>query len=186
VAVDNARFETLDAERLVRNVGFLEPGSLTPMSARGPLPVSYYFKTREGGMGALQITGVQDGRPGSIAVRYRLLDASDGGRIARSVAAELLPVVGREVEALAGDRGAEAAGRARAVARYAGGLVQLLRSGPAAAAFGRVRRLAEGIERPESADQDLTKALAELRDAWAAGSRAVQEELGNGGQERLP
>jgi tRNA A-37 threonylcarbamoyl transferase component Bud32 len=46
-------------------------GSITPMSAKGKLPATFVFKTREGATGLLQILGFTD-RPSGVRIRYKL------------------------------------------------------------------------------------------------------------------
>lgn len=45
------------------------------MSGRGELPVTFAFKTREGGRGLLQITGFTE-NPRGVKIRYKLVQAS--------------------------------------------------------------------------------------------------------------
>nr|MBA2670210.1 hypothetical protein [Gemmatimonadota bacterium] len=54
------------------------PGTRAYMSARGELPVTYAFKTREGGIGILQIVGFEEGEPGGVKVRYRMARSVSG------------------------------------------------------------------------------------------------------------
>jgi len=49
-----------------------KPGRPAYMSAQGQLPVTYMFKTREGGIGILQITGFND-KPKGVKLRYKML-----------------------------------------------------------------------------------------------------------------
>ncbi len=59
-------------------VAGLRPGSITPLSGKGKLPATYVFRTREGGMGLLQILGFTDVPPASgVAVRYKLLQRGE-------------------------------------------------------------------------------------------------------------
>ena len=53
-----------------------EPGRPARMTAQGELPVTYFFKTREGGIGVLQITGFNE-NPKGVRIRYKLLHKSD-------------------------------------------------------------------------------------------------------------
>jgi len=52
-----------------------KPGSFTVMSALAPLPATYLFKTREGGLGILQVMELQTKKdPEYIKIRYKLLE----------------------------------------------------------------------------------------------------------------
>jgi hypothetical protein len=46
------------------------------MSGRGELPVTFAFKTRQGGMGLLQITGFTE-NPRGVKIRYKLVQQSN-------------------------------------------------------------------------------------------------------------
>jgi hypothetical protein len=52
--------------------------SVVPLPASGSLPATFSFKTREGGVGLLQITGFAD-NPRGVKVRYKLVH-SEGKR----------------------------------------------------------------------------------------------------------
>ena len=54
-------------------VSSFKAGSITPLSGKGKLPATYVFKTREGGMGLLQILGFTD-QPSGVRIRYRLVE----------------------------------------------------------------------------------------------------------------
>ncbi len=51
------------------------PGSPVFLSAKGELPETFLFKTREGGLGLLQITGFTD-NPRGVKIRYKLAQPS--------------------------------------------------------------------------------------------------------------
>jgi|GEM_PF-3476857 len=54
-----------------------KPGSPAYMTAQGRLPVTYIFKTREGGIGILQIIGFND-EPKGVNIRYKMLNNYNG------------------------------------------------------------------------------------------------------------
>ncbi len=59
---------------LVRDrLSWAQPGTPITMSAKGEAPATFIIKTREGGMGVLQITKLIDDRPRGAVVRYKLL-----------------------------------------------------------------------------------------------------------------
>jgi len=60
------------------------PGSPVFLRAKGKLPETFLFKTREGGMGVLQITGFTD-NPRGVNIRYKLVQSPN--KISTSVAA---------------------------------------------------------------------------------------------------
>ena len=45
------------------------------MTGRGELPATYAFKTREGGMGILQIVGFT-GKPKGVKIRYKMVQSA--------------------------------------------------------------------------------------------------------------
>jgi len=67
---NDARFVT-DRELLVTGT----PGNPVFMSAKGDLPATYVFRTRESGMGVLQIVAFND-NPRGVKVRYKMLQRS--------------------------------------------------------------------------------------------------------------
>jgi beta-lactamase regulating signal transducer with metallopeptidase domain len=64
-------------------------GTPAYMTAQGALPVTYIFKTREGGIGVLQITGFND-EPKGVKIRYKMVKKSAGQVEKESGAAEQL------------------------------------------------------------------------------------------------
>jgi hypothetical protein len=52
-----------------------KPGSPVEMSGKGELPATYLFKTREGGMGVLQIVGFTN-NPSGVKIRYKLVQTA--------------------------------------------------------------------------------------------------------------
>jgi len=70
LAVENDRWNLSVAE-LKATLATGKPG--TPqMIGKGGLPATYLFKTREGGMGVLQIVGFSD-KPRGVSIRYKLV-----------------------------------------------------------------------------------------------------------------
>jgi tRNA A-37 threonylcarbamoyl transferase component Bud32 len=67
------------SEDLVRLLElFGKPGSVVEMSGKGELPATFAFKTREGGMGVLQIVGFKDDIPRGVKIRYKLIQKAGG------------------------------------------------------------------------------------------------------------
>jgi len=58
-----------------------KPGSPVYMMAKGKLPVTYQFKTREGGVGLLQIIGFAE-KPNGVKIRYKMVN-KPAGRVER-------------------------------------------------------------------------------------------------------
>ncbi len=50
-----------------------KPGNPVYLSAKGELPATWTFKTREGGLGIVQILGFEDEEPRGVKIRYRML-----------------------------------------------------------------------------------------------------------------
>jgi len=55
-----------------------EPHGKARMFGKGALPATYFFKTRDGGMGVLQILGFTVGDPRGVKVRYKMLQPGIG------------------------------------------------------------------------------------------------------------
>ncbi|MBL7646731.1 MAG: hypothetical protein JNK74_11130 [Candidatus Hydrogenedentes bacterium] len=51
-----------------------KPGNPVYLSAKGELPATWTFKTREGGLGIVQILGFDDEEPRGVKIRYRMLE----------------------------------------------------------------------------------------------------------------
>ncbi len=68
------RWDSVTAEQLIgdQTLGAAQPNSLVPISAKGDLPATYIFKTREGGTGILQIVGFSSD-PHGVKIRYKLV-----------------------------------------------------------------------------------------------------------------
>ncbi len=74
---------------------FARPGFPVYFSAVGDLPATYAFKTREGGMGILQIVGFTEDPPG-VKIRYKMVQGADGsGPVARVTLPSIRPAVDR-------------------------------------------------------------------------------------------
>ncbi len=58
---------------LVAMTQALAPTGKARMFVKGELPETYYFKTREGNMGVLQILGFMEGEPRGVKFRYKML-----------------------------------------------------------------------------------------------------------------
>jgi len=50
------------------------PGNPVYLSAKGELPATWTIKTREGGLGIVQILGFEDEEPRGVKIRYRMLE----------------------------------------------------------------------------------------------------------------
>ncbi|MEN6625137.1 MAG: M56 family metallopeptidase [Candidatus Sumerlaeia bacterium] len=70
----NSFWETASAESLSKSpvFEFGKPGDPVYLSARGELPVTYAFKTREGGVGIVQILEYVGPRPSGVKIRYKM------------------------------------------------------------------------------------------------------------------
>ncbi len=66
---DNVKPDSLAANDLWK-IG--KPGRPAHMTGKGQLPATYIFKTREGGIGVLQILGFVE-NPNGIKIRYKML-----------------------------------------------------------------------------------------------------------------
>jgi hypothetical protein len=51
-----------------------KPGNPVYLSAKGELPATWTFKTREGGLGIVQILGFEDEEPRGVKIRYRMME----------------------------------------------------------------------------------------------------------------
>jgi len=113
IPVDKASWsDPVKASYFEQFITWGKPGSPVFMSGKGKLPVTYLFKTREGGMGLLQITGFTDS-PKGVKIRYKMEQAKaeeiawgaavEGLRCrwagpVKAVAAGTAPVIALEVE----------------------------------------------------------------------------------------
>lgn len=72
--VENEMWDAGDAEEL-RDMIAEGPGATPLMSGDGDLPLTYLFRTREGGIGICQIVEVKrdDQQHGTIGIRYKLI-----------------------------------------------------------------------------------------------------------------
>lgn len=67
------RWDVMSAGDVRQAFTWVEPGSVAFMDAKGDLPLTYVFKTREGGMGILQILEVRQTAPRGVKVRYKMV-----------------------------------------------------------------------------------------------------------------
>ncbi len=74
IPVLNDRWETISAKSLSKDevLQQAKPGTLAFMGGKGELPITYQFKTREGGIGILQIIGFSDS-PKGVKIRYKMV-----------------------------------------------------------------------------------------------------------------
>jgi hypothetical protein len=70
--VPNEEWDRLPPSQLNYYLTMSAPGTPVTMSARDELPLTFAFKTREGGQGLLQIVGIITNNPPSLKVRYKL------------------------------------------------------------------------------------------------------------------
>ncbi|MGA2240571.1 MAG: DUF4019 domain-containing protein [Verrucomicrobiota bacterium] len=68
-----------------------KPGTPATMSGRGELPVTFAFKTRQGGRGLLQITGFTD-NPHGVKIRYKLVQKENALEKTVNETGQVLPV----------------------------------------------------------------------------------------------
>ena len=74
IPIANERWNTISPMELEEDLSIAKVGTPAFMSAMGDLPVAYIFKTREGGMGVVQILEIQDNKkPRRIKIRYKML-----------------------------------------------------------------------------------------------------------------
>jgi len=80
-ATGDADWDKMSAEELRRSkaLAFGEPGLPVPVSAKGELPATYLFKTREGGAGILQIVGFTED-PKGVKIRYKMVQGAAGAK----------------------------------------------------------------------------------------------------------
>lgn len=76
IPLANERWEKVSLDGIRDDIAMGKPGTPVVMSALGPLPRSYIFKTREGSIGALQILELVNDTPRHIKIRYKLLEYS--------------------------------------------------------------------------------------------------------------
>lgn len=76
--LDGAQWESLEAHDALANevLKHGSPGAPVFLTAKGQLPETFLFKTREGGVGVLQITGFTD-NPRGAKIRYKLVRRAD-------------------------------------------------------------------------------------------------------------
>lgn len=75
IPISNDTWNARSAESLYKDevLQKAKPGTLAFMGGKGKLPITYKFKTREGGIGILQITGFSD-EPEGVKLRYKMLE----------------------------------------------------------------------------------------------------------------
>ena len=84
MAVKSDQWEVSISE-LEQTLAMGKPGTPAEMSGKGELPATYLFKTREGGMGVLQIVGFTNNPPG-VKIRYKLVQRGEGaGRLSAQI-----------------------------------------------------------------------------------------------------
>ena len=69
---DGVTAQNIPAEELLSKA---QPSTIDRMTGKGDLPVTYLFRTREGGMGILQIVGFAED-PKGVKIRYRLVQGA--------------------------------------------------------------------------------------------------------------
>jgi len=75
IPVRSERWDAIKPEGLQKSLGWGKIGSPVFMSGKGELPTTYIFKTREGGMGILQIVGFTED-PRGVSIRYKMVARS--------------------------------------------------------------------------------------------------------------
>jgi RNA polymerase sigma factor (sigma-70 family) len=177
VPAENSGFDAMDAERMVKNVGVLQAASLAPMPVRGELPVTYLFKTREGSIGVLQIVSSEPTVPGSITLRYKLLDAAVQERQSALAAEELLGFARVEQKALIGIKNPTEAAQASRLFGRTVGMLERLTQGKPGAAFAKARIIASALEDAGLSPEGRKGLMDELEAAWAGANAEVQKML---------
>jgi len=85
----NDTWDAMTPERLVAiekgAFSLSKPGNPVFLSARGGVPATWIFKTREGGIGILQIVGFTEG-PKGVRIRYKMLQGGAPARAETGVA----------------------------------------------------------------------------------------------------
>ncbi len=74
IPLNNKFWEGLTPQNLIDELSVTKPGTPAILTAEGDLPKTYMFKTREGGMGVLQILEMQSNiSPRHFKIRYKML-----------------------------------------------------------------------------------------------------------------
>ncbi|MHC4693870.1 MAG: tetratricopeptide repeat protein [Planctomycetota bacterium] len=74
IPIETETWETISPKELADDLSVAKGGTPALMSAAGNLPVTYIFKTREGGMGIVQILHMQHNKkPRHFRIRYKML-----------------------------------------------------------------------------------------------------------------
>jgi len=73
--VDNELWETATAERIVSSLASVKPMHWNYLAGMTNEPTTWLFKTREGSMGILQITGFTE-NPRGVKIRYKLVQSA--------------------------------------------------------------------------------------------------------------
>jgi RNA polymerase sigma factor (sigma-70 family) len=137
-------FDRMSADAMMGNLSPCTPGAVAVMSAEGVSP-TYLFRTREGGVGLLQITDVQTGRRGAVTFRYKLLTPAARDRAALDAAAMMMNRDKPLFDALAaGAGGGHMAGYLRALA-------EMLRGTPWEKSVRQACAAAEALAAPGNA-----------------------------------
>ena len=71
-------WDTVSAAVVSERIGLGSPLADQVLGGKGAVPPTYLFKTREGGMGVLQFTHVNDD-PRGVKIRYMLVQTADSG-----------------------------------------------------------------------------------------------------------
>jgi len=75
IPVENEKWNILP-KQVIQFLSFGKPGTPANISGKGELPATYVFKTREGGMGVLQILGFTE-NPNGVKIRYKMIQKPD-------------------------------------------------------------------------------------------------------------
>ncbi|MFA6564959.1 MAG: protein kinase [Verrucomicrobiia bacterium] len=86
IPISNESWDPSDFRLSQEALSFSKPGNPVYLSVTGKLPSTWLFKTREGGMGVLQITGFTD-NPHGVKIRYKLVQTTQHSSAKNAAAA---------------------------------------------------------------------------------------------------
>jgi hypothetical protein len=97
--VEDGYFDRAEPVGLMRELSMAKPGTPAIMTNR-VVPASYRFRTREGGVGVLEIVKVNT-NPSSVEIRYKLLTPAARDAVAAALAAQMiLPELDKQLRRL--------------------------------------------------------------------------------------
>jgi tetratricopeptide (TPR) repeat protein len=79
------------ADTVIAMTGSLTASGKTKMFAKDPLPTTYFFKTRQGNIGVLDVLGFTEGEPRGVRFRYKMLQEVAKAKSYRPVVVASVP-----------------------------------------------------------------------------------------------